>query len=71
LHTYINTHTFPTHILLRVIYLFYVWVFCMYTYMPENGIRSHYRWLWVTVWLLGNKLKTSGRADSALNHATR
>jgi hypothetical protein len=24
LHTYINTHTFPTHILLRVIYLFYV-----------------------------------------------
>ena len=28
---------------------------------PEAGIRSHYRWLWVTMWLLGFKLRSSGR----------
>jgi hypothetical protein len=35
---------------------------------PEEGIRSHYRWLWATMWLLGIELRTSGRAVSALNH---
>ena len=36
---------------------------------PEEGIRSHYRWLWATMWLLGIELRTSGRAAvSALNH---
>jgi len=34
---------------------------------PEEGIRSHYRWLWTTMWLLGFELRTSGRAVSALN----
>jgi hypothetical protein len=34
---------------------------------PEGGIRSHYRWLWATMWLLGIELRTSGRAVSALN----
>ena len=34
---------------------------------PEEGIDSHYRWLWATVWLLGIELRTSGRAVSALN----
>jgi len=34
---------------------------------PEEGIRSHYRWLWATMSLLGFELRTSGRADSALN----
>jgi hypothetical protein len=29
---------------------------------PEESIRSHYRWLWATMWLLGNELKSSGRA---------
>jgi hypothetical protein len=35
---------------------------------PEEGIRSHYRWLWATVWLLETELRTSGSAASALNH---
>jgi hypothetical protein len=34
---------------------------------PEEGIRSHYRWLWATMWVLGIELRTSGRAVSALN----
>lgn len=25
----------------------------MYTYMPEEEIRSLYRWLWAAMWLLG------------------
>jgi hypothetical protein len=40
----------------------------MYTCMPEEGIRSHYRWLSPTMRLLGIELRTSGRASSALNH---
>ena len=28
----------------------------------EQGIRSNYRWLWATMWLLGIELMTSGRA---------
>jgi hypothetical protein len=37
---------------------------------PEEGLRSHYRWLWATTcWeLLGIELRTSGRAVSALSH---
>jgi len=35
---------------------------------PGEGIRSHYRWLWAILWLLGIELRTSGRAVSALNH---
>jgi len=33
----------------------------------RDGIRSHYRWLWATMWLLGFELRTSGRAVGALN----
>jgi hypothetical protein len=40
----------------------------MYTYVPEEGIRSCYRWLLAIMWLLGIELRTSGRAASALNH---
>jgi hypothetical protein len=40
---------------------------CMYTYMPEEGTRSHYRYLWATMWLMEIELRTSGRAASALN----
>ena len=36
--------------------------------MPEEGIRSHYRWLWDTTWLLGFELRTFRRAVSVLNH---
>ena len=32
---------------------------------PEEGTRSHSRWLWATMWLLGIELRTSG---SALYH---
>jgi hypothetical protein len=32
----------------------------------EEGIRSHYRWLWATMWLLGIELRTSGRAVLAV-----
>jgi len=35
---------------------------------PEGGIRSHYRWLWAIIWLLGIELRSSGRSASALNH---
>jgi len=35
---------------------------------PEEGIRSDYRWLWATMWLLGIELRTPGRAVVALNH---
>jgi hypothetical protein len=34
---------------------------------PEEGVRSHYRWLWATMWLLGIELIASGRAASGLN----
>jgi len=40
---------------------------CMYACRPEEGIRSQYRWLWATMWLLGIELRTSRRADNALN----
>jgi hypothetical protein len=41
------------------IYLFYgnECCICMYTYMPEEGIRSHCRWLLATMWLLGIDLE--------------
>jgi hypothetical protein len=25
---------------------------------PENAIKSHYRWLWATMWVLGIELRT-------------
>jgi hypothetical protein len=34
---------------------------------PEEGIRSHCRWLWAIMWLLEIELRTSERAISALN----
>jgi hypothetical protein len=34
---------------------------------PEEGVRSRYRWLGTTMWLLGIELKTSGKAVRALN----
>jgi hypothetical protein len=40
---------------------------CMYTNIPEEGLRSRYRWLWATMWLLGIELMISGKAASALN----
>ena len=44
--------------------LFYVYQcsVCMCTCVPEEGTRSHYRWLRATMWLIGIELRTSGRA---------
>ena len=39
----------------------------MYVCRPEEGIRPHHRWLWVTMWLLGTELRTFGRAGNAPN----
>jgi hypothetical protein len=38
------------------------------SYTQEKSIRSHYRWLQATMWLLGIELRTFGRAIRALNH---
>ena len=38
------------------------------SWTPEEGIRSHYKWLWATMWVLRIEFRTSGRAVSALNH---
>lgn len=47
----------------------YEYSICIYNFMPEEDIGSHYRWLSVTMWLLKIELRTSGRASaSALNH---
>jgi hypothetical protein len=53
-----------------LIYLFYINVstLLLSSDTPEEGIRSHYRWLWATMWLLEIELRNSGRAVSALNH---
>ena len=40
---------------------------CMYASRPEEGTKSHCRWLWATMWLLRIELKTSGRSTSTLN----
>ena len=39
--------------------------FIKYT-VAEEGLRSHYGWLWATMWLLGFELRTFRRAVSAL-----
>jgi len=51
----------------RFIYLLYEYTE-LSSDTPEEGIGSHYRWLWATMWLLGFECRTSGRAVSAPNH---
>ena len=50
------------------IYFMYISTTLISSDIPEKGTRSHYRWLWAIMWLLGIELRTSGRAVSALNH---
>ena len=50
------------------IYLFYLYEFINVSIFGQDSIRSHYRWLWATIWLWGVELKTSGRAVGTLNH---
>jgi hypothetical protein len=54
----------------RFIYCIYMSTLSLSSDTPEKDTRSHYRWLWVIMWLLGIELRTSGRAVSALNHWT-
>jgi hypothetical protein len=49
------------------IYLMYMSTRSLSSCTPEEGVRSHYRWLWATMWLLGIELRTSGRAVGAFN----
>jgi hypothetical protein len=67
---------FPLKKKKRFIYLF-IYLFIYFIYMSilylssgtlEETIRSHYRWLRVTMWLLGIELWTSGRAVRVLNY---
>jgi hypothetical protein len=53
---------------LRFSNLFYMSTLMLSSDTPEEHMGSHYRWLWVTMWLVGIELRTSGRAVSALNH---
>jgi hypothetical protein len=51
----------------KYIYFMYVSSLPLSSDTSEEGIRSHYRQLWATMWLLETELRTSGRAVSALN----
>jgi hypothetical protein len=66
---YYNTLRFSFLLLLIIIiYLFlYVSTLSLSLDTSEEGIRSHYIWLWATMQLLGLELRTSGRAISVLN----
>jgi hypothetical protein len=46
----------------------YVSTLLLFSDTPEEGIKSHYRWLWATMGLLGIELRTPRRAVSALKH---
>ena len=52
-----------------VLLIFFIWVHCscLQTHTSRVCIRSHYRWLWSTMWFLGIELRTYVRAVSALN----
>jgi hypothetical protein len=53
---------------LRLIYFIHTSTLQLSSDTPEEGIRSHYRWLKATMWLLGIEFRTPRRAVSALNH---
>ena len=54
-------------IFLRFIYFIYMSTPLLSSDPPEEGIKSDYRWLWATMWLLKIELRISGRTISALN----
>jgi hypothetical protein len=57
----------PAHSGPKIYLLLYVSTLLLSSDAPEEGIRSHYEWLWATMWLLGFELRTFGRTVSALN----
>ena len=50
------------------LFILYMWVHCscLQTHQKREGIWSHYRRLWATMWLLGIELRTSGRDQPVL-----
>ena len=74
---YIKAHVLGTCSQLAPLFFFsFYFIFSIYVSTPlslssdtpEEGIRSSYRCLWATMWMLWIELRTSGRAISALNH---
>jgi hypothetical protein len=61
-----ENHFFKDLFVCLFVCLFYV-ITSLSLDTPEEGIRPYYRWLWAPMWLLGIKLRSSGRAVSALN----
>jgi len=53
--------------ILGFIYFMCMTILSLASDTKEEGIRSHYKWLWSTMWLLGINLRTSGRAVSTIN----
>lgn len=48
-------------VFLRFIYLLHIQCSARkYLCKPEENVRSHYRWLWVNLWLLWIEFRTSG-----------
>ena len=62
-----SIHCYIVYFLLRFIYLLYVSPLQLSSDTPEKGVRSHHRWLWATMWLLGFELGTFWRSVSTLN----
>jgi hypothetical protein len=65
-HSYNLSNSWLLFFFLRFVYLLYISTLLLSSDIPEEAIRSHYRWLWATMWLLGFELRTFGRAISAL-----
>ena len=63
-----NHYPFWFTFFLMVYLLLWVHCSCHQIDTPEESIRSHCRWLWANMWLLGIELRTSRRAVCALNH---
>jgi hypothetical protein len=68
------SHTYICHICgFFLIYLLYVSTLYLSSDIPEEDVRSCYRWLWANMWLLGFELRTFGRAvrcSYPLSHLT-
>ena len=56
-----------TCFLKKDLFMYFMYMNVLSSDTPEEGIRSHYRWL-SAMWVLGTELRTSGRADTIFNH---
>ena len=57
---------FPIQTVIIFFQFFNSCIFLNYECMPGKSIKSHYRWLWITMWLLKIELRNSVRSVSAL-----